>query len=1059
MKTTTHFCQEEIQPVTARRQSKLFKATARLLPSLLLALIIPAQLQAAGPAPVNLLSNTNFAILSGAGITTTGGGVINGNVGASPIAGSAVGVTCAQVNGTIYVTSSGGPTLSCQVVDAGLLTQAQSDLTTAYIYARDLTPVPTGPNLNPGAAFTSGYDIGGLTLPPGLYKFGAGKTAFINTDVTLNGGPNDVWIFQCAVDLEVAVSAHVILTGGAQPNNIFWQVGTSATLFSSSVFQGTIMADQSITMGTSSTIVGRALASVAGVVYNGTGLAVPAPIIGVQQPLGTNLVSGVGSNNFDSVIVGTNASLTFTITNSGTANLTGLGITIDGPDAASFSVTTNPVAPVNPSSNTTFTVRFAPNSLGQKTAALHIASNATTNNPFNLALVGTGVAPIIGVQQPLGTNLTNGVDTNFGSVALGTNASLTFTITNSGSADLTGLIITIDGSNSVLFTVTTNPVAPVSPGSNTTFTVRFAPVSAGVKNAMLHIANNDTNNNPFNIALSGTGIGASLVPGIVVQQPAGTNLVSNVSTNNFGSVSIVTNLNHTFIITNIGTTNLTGLVITIDGTDAAMFTVTTNPVAPLAPGSKTTFTVRFAPVSTGVKTAALHIANNDPNNNPFTIALTGTGAPAPAPVIGVQQPLGTNLTNGVGTNDFGSVSLGTNTSHTFTITNLGNANLTGLVVTIDGTDVAMFSVTTNPAASVNPGSNTTFTVRFSPASLGVKTAALHIANNDTNNNPFNIALTGTGVAAPAPIIGVQQPLGTNLTNGVGTNDFGSISIGTNTSHTFTITNLGNANLTGLVVTIDGTNAAMFSVTTNPTASVNPGSNTTFTVSFSPASLGVKIAALHIANNDTNNNPFNIALTGTGTNGVIILSTNLVIIATTPVVSNPQTGLFEQTVLVTNTSSTTIAGVQMFILNLPVDVLVYNASGSTNGIPYVQYNLPLAPGATVSFLIEYYRANRSPNFQPAFLVQEILPVTVTATGSVLAINSTNLINGRFLIEFTATPGRTYAVQYSSNLLNWVTATPNIVAPANRVQWYDDGPPKTESLPSSVGSRFYQVIELP
>ena len=372
------------QPVPVQCQTNLSKVTARFFTALLLALAIPHQLFAAGPAQVDLLSNTNFAILSGAGITTTGGGVINGNVGASPIAGSAIGVTCAQVNGTIYVTSAGGPTLSCQVVDASLLTQAKSDLTTAYDYARDLTPVPTGPNLNPGAAFSSGYDIGGLTLPPGLYKFGAGQTAFINTDVTLSGGPDDVWIFQCAADLEVAVSAHVILTGGAQPNNVFWQVGTSATLGTSSVFMGTIMADQAITMGTSSTIVGRALASVAGVVYNGTGLAIPAPIIGVQQPLGTNLVSGVGSNNFGSVIVGTNSSLTFTITNSGTANLNGLGITFTGTDTASFTVTTNPVAPVNPNSNTAFTVQFAPTSTGLKIATLHIASNDTTHNPFNI---------------------------------------------------------------------------------------------------------------------------------------------------------------------------------------------------------------------------------------------------------------------------------------------------------------------------------------------------------------------------------------------------------------------------------------------------------------------------------------------------------------------------------------------------------------------------------------------------------------------------------------------------------------------------------------------------
>ena len=90
---------------------------------------------------------------------------------------------------------------------------------------------------------------------------------------------------------------------------------------------------------------------------------------------------------------------------------------------------------------------------------------------------------------------------------------------------------------------------------------------------------------------------------------------------------------------------------------------------------------------------------------------------------------------------------------------------------------------------------------------------------------------------------------------------------------------------------------------------------------------MKTAALHIANNDTNNNPFNIALTGTGTNGVIVLATNLYAFVEMSAASNPQTGLFEQTVLVTNTGLTTIAGVRLFVLNLPIDVQVNNAPES------------------------------------------------------------------------------------------------------------------------------------
>src|SRR6185312_1947416 len=106
---------------------KLIPIVRTLFP-LLVALIIPQQLMAAGPVPVNLLSTLSFVILSGAAITTTGGGIINGNVGASPIAGSAIGVTCSQVNGTIYAVDASGP--PCAVIDAALLTTAKNDLTT-----------------------------------------------------------------------------------------------------------------------------------------------------------------------------------------------------------------------------------------------------------------------------------------------------------------------------------------------------------------------------------------------------------------------------------------------------------------------------------------------------------------------------------------------------------------------------------------------------------------------------------------------------------------------------------------------------------------------------------------------------------------------------------------------------------------------------------------------------------------------------------------------------------------------------------------------------------------
>src|SRR6185436_13995925 len=135
-------------------------------------------------------------------------------------------------------------------------------------------------------------------------------------------------------------------------------------------------------------------------------------------------------------------------------------------------------------------------------------------------------------------------------------------------------------------------------------------------------------------------------------------------------------------------------------------TVTANPVAPVSPAGNTTFTVRFAPLTAGVKVAALHIANNDGNENPFDLILSGNAITVAEPEIAVQQPPGVDLLDGVSSRDFGLVLSGMNSTRTFTITNSGTANLTGLGITIDGVDSALFTVTVSPVAPVLPGGST-----------------------------------------------------------------------------------------------------------------------------------------------------------------------------------------------------------------------------------------------------------------------------------------------------------------------------------------------------------------
>jgi hypothetical protein len=122
----------------------------------------------------------------------------------------------------------------------------------------------------------NGGNIGGLNLTPGLYKF-TGTASITGADVFLTGGPDDVWIFQIASDLQMGSMRNIILSGGAQARNIFWQVGTSVNIGTFAVFKGTILSNQGIVMMTSSTLEGRALAFTAGITYNGNAGSLPAP--------------------------------------------------------------------------------------------------------------------------------------------------------------------------------------------------------------------------------------------------------------------------------------------------------------------------------------------------------------------------------------------------------------------------------------------------------------------------------------------------------------------------------------------------------------------------------------------------------------------------------------------------------------------------------------------------------------------------------------------------------------------------------------------------------------
>jgi Ice-binding-like len=153
----------------------------------------PATTTTTGQAPVNVGTAGSFAILTKSGITDVPSSKITGDVGASPITGAAIGLTCAEVTGGVFSADASGP-LPCRVTAPSTLTTAVSNMQTAYTDAAGRT--------NPTAVNLGGGDIGGMTLAPGLYKWSTNLG--ISKDVTLAGGANQVWIFQISGTLNQA---------------------------------------------------------------------------------------------------------------------------------------------------------------------------------------------------------------------------------------------------------------------------------------------------------------------------------------------------------------------------------------------------------------------------------------------------------------------------------------------------------------------------------------------------------------------------------------------------------------------------------------------------------------------------------------------------------------------------------------------------------------------------------------------------------------------------------------------------------------------------------------
>lgn len=450
------------------------------------------------------------------------------------------------------------------------------------------------------------------------------------------------------------------------------------------------------------------------------------------------------------IVQGTGRVLTVKLTNSGLLTLDNLVATKSGTNASDVTVGTLPTS-LAPGESGTFTITVNPSTLVESSVTVSLASSAIEDTPWAFNLTYTGVVPEINLTVR-GSSIASGSTVYVGNGGDGTGAvptgeeiSTAITVQNTGTGQLdlaATLLPTVAGEFRL-----TNVPNNVAPGGNNTLNVIFAPTAGGERTATLSIANNDLTGgeSPYVLNLSGTG---NAVGEIEIHDPDGYLLADASGVFDFGTVgtSMGDERLKTFTIYNRGAGPLTGLAVSKSGPQAAEFLIGALGATTLAAGASTTFSVTADLINHPLsKLATISVASSDSNENPSTfdvVAIAGNDAD-----IVVQYPAGTTLVDGVSSISFGGTLVaGGSNSLSLTIKNIGHSLLTSLAASITGTHAAEFTLS-SLVATLATDISTTLTVTFNPAAYGLRSAVLSITSNDPDENPFTIALSGTGTIA------------------------------------------------------------------------------------------------------------------------------------------------------------------------------------------------------------------------------------------------------------------------------------------------------------------------
>jgi hypothetical protein len=416
-----------------------------------------------------------------------------------------------------------------------------------------------------------------------------------------------------------------------------------------------------------------------------------------------------------------------------------------------------------------------------------------------------------------GTLSTAPASISFSTVQVGQSQTQSETLSNTGGTNLTVTQATLSGTG--FSTTDLNLPLRLAPGQSASFSVTFAPQSAGSASGKLALTD-DGAGSPLNIALSGTAVAAG-------------NLTGSPTSFSFGNVQVGTHQTQTETLKNSGGENLTISQATLTGAGFS-YTGLSLPLT-LAPNQSTTFGVAFTPPTAGAAHGTLSISVSG-SSTTLDIALSGTGV-LPATLIATPPSL-----------TFTNVTVGQDQSQTETVNNTGGSNATISQASIAGAGFSISGLST--PVTLAPGQSASFSVTFAPQSAGNTSGSVAIASN-ASNPTLSITVSGSAIT---------QSQGTLNVSSV---NAGSVVVGTSGNQTGTLTATG-ASVSVSSVSLGGTNAFEFSVSgLSFPVTVTTSQAVSFTVTFAPGASGAASATASFAST-ASNSPSTASLTGTGT---------------------------------------------------------------------------------------------------------------------------------------------------------------------------------------------------